>query len=173
VRLIASVYRADHPAHTDLSRTTQESREDPGRFNTSRLGAVYLSLEPETAIKELRRNGGVPSECALFVVRTRLAQVLDLTEHGAMAAWNLTTEDLQADDVARCQEAAEAAAAAGNEAIIWPSATGDGRSVAVFADRLGDGSGLEIVHQVELSSAALRSVEAGARVSALFPSLRA
>jgi RES domain-containing protein len=118
VRLIASVYRADHPAHTDLSRTTQESREHPGRFNTSRLGAVYLSLEPETAIKELRRNGGVPSECALFVVRTTLAQVLDLTEHGAMAAWNLTTEDLQADDVARCQEAAEAAAAAGNEAII-------------------------------------------------------
>jgi RES domain-containing protein len=171
VRLTGSVYRADHPAHTDLARTTAASRDDPGRFNTSRLGAVYLSLEPETAIKESQESDELP-QCALFVMDASLARVVDLTDPTVRERWQLTMDDLQSDDVARCQEAAEAAAAAGEEAIVWPSATGEGRSLAVFADRLAHGSRLEIVHAFELSQTAVRSIIAGTPISSLVPLLR-
>ena len=170
MRLTGSVYRADHPAHTDLARTTAESREHPGRFNTSRLGAVYLSLEPETAIKE-SQEADESSQCALFVVNASLARVLDLTDPKMLNQWSLTRDDLEADDVSRCQEVAEKAAAAGEEAIVWPSAVGEGRSLAVFAGRLAHGSRLEIVHAFELSQAAVRSVIAGVPVSSLLPML--
>jgi RES domain-containing protein len=172
VRFTGSVYRADHPAHTDLARTTAKSREHPGRFNTSRLGAVYLSLEPETAVKESEQADESP-QCALFVVKASLARVLDLTDPHVLARWRLTLDDLRDDDVSRCQEVAEEAADAGEEAIVWPSAVGEGRSLAVFADRLGHGSRLEIVHAFELSQAAVRSVVAGVRVSSLLPLLPA
>jgi RES domain-containing protein len=171
VRITGSLYRADHPAHTDLARTTAESREHPGRFNTSRFGAVYLSLEPETAIRELRRNGGDHPQCALFVVDAALERVLDLTDRDTMAEWNVTTADLQDDDVSRCQQIAEEAADLGIEAVMWPSATGDGRSLAVFAGRLSQGSRLEILQKYELSQPAIRSIEAGVAVSALLPLL--
>jgi len=170
VRLISSVYRADHPAHTDLARTTAESCEHPGRFNTSRLGAVYLSLEPETAIRE-SQQAGKSGQCALFVVNASLARVLDLTDPEVLKQWSLTLDDLQGDDASRCQEVAESVAAAGEEAIVWPSAVGQGRSLAVFAGRLGQGSRLEIVHAFELSQAAVHSVIAGVPVSSLLPSL--
>lgn len=168
MRLTGSVYRADHPAHGDLARTTAKSREHPGRFNTSRVGAVYLSLEPETAIKESHQSDEL-SKCALFVVNTSLARILDLTEPGALERWQLTMDDLQTDDVSRCQQVAEQVAEAGEEGIVWPSATGEGRSLAVFADRLGRESRLEIVHAFELSHAAVRSVIAGVPVSSLLP----
>ncbi len=171
MKLTGSLYRADHPAHTDLARTTAESREHPGRFNTSRLGAVYLSLEPETALKESERGDELP-QCALFVVSASLARVLDLTDEATMRRWQVTMEDLQAEDVSRCRQLAEEAADAGEEAIMWPSATGDGRSLAVFADRLAKGSRLEIVHSFELSQAAVRSVRAGAPISTLLPLLQ-
>lgn len=170
VEFTGSLYRADHPAHTDLARTTAESREHPGRFNTSRLGAVYLSLEPETAIRESQQGDELP-QCALFVVSASLSRVLDLTDCGVLKRWQLTMEDLQDDDVSCCREIAEHAVATGEEAIVWPSATGEGRSLAVFADRLGRGSRLEIVHSFELSQTAVRSVLAGSPISSLLPLL--
>ena len=170
MRFTGSLYRADHPAHTDLARTTDESREHPGRFNTSRLGAVYLSLEPETAIKESEQSDEL-AQCALFVVSASLARVLDLTDPGIRDRWQLTLHDLKADDTSRCRQLAEQAADSGEEAILWPSATGQGRSVAVFADRLAPGSHLKIEHAYELSQAAVRSVVAGVSVSSLLPLL--
>ena len=115
-RISGAVFRADHPAHTDLSRTSEASRAEPGRFNTSRFGAVYLSREPETALREAAFDSGA-------------------------------------------------------EAIMWPSATGRGVSLAVFLDRLTSGSSLDVIHTFELTPTVLNSVEAGVPIVTIHPLL--
>lgn len=49
-------YRVTHPDYEDLERTMEVGREHPGRFNPPGTSAVYVSLEPETAVAELRRR---------------------------------------------------------------------------------------------------------------------
>jgi RES domain-containing protein len=65
------------------------SRVYPGRFNTSDIGAVYVSREPETAIEELRRRAArdgvsladMPPR-SIFVIDLLLHEVVDLTAPG-------------------------------------------------------------------------------------------
>jgi RES domain-containing protein len=171
-RMRGSVFRADHPDHRDLAQTVEASREEPGRFNTSRVGAIYVSREPQTAVEELRRNHShMKHPCALFVVSLSTEKVLDLCDERERSRWGLTLEDLTGDDVSRCQEVAESAVKHGVEAVIWPSATGNGRSLAVYAGQFGDGSHVEIVHAFELTPTVLSSVEAGASIAAIHPLL--
>jgi len=172
-RIAGSVFRADHPDHTDLSQTIAASREEPGRFNTSRFGAIYLSREPETAINELRRNNGhVEHPCALFVVSLSAEKILDLSDDDERTRWQLTHEDLVSDDLTRCREVAESAVREGIEVILWPSATGSGCSLAVFAEHLRQESRVEIVHSFEMTPSAIASIIAGAPVTALHPMVR-
>lgn len=169
-RFSGAVFRADHPGHTDLSATADASRKEPGRFNTSRFGAVYLSCEPDTAIKERRRNEGrVEHPCALFVVSLSVGRILDLTIEGERRRWGLTHDDLTSDDLTRTQQVAQQAFEHAVEAIIWPSATGQGTSVAVLFDRLADGSRLDVVHTFELSPTTLSAVDADAPIAAIHP----
>ena len=170
--MIGAVFRADHPDHTDLSRTAEASRKEPGRFNTPRFGAVYLSCEPETAIQERQRNAGaVEHPCALFVVSLSVAKLVDLSNDEELQHWGLTRADLTNDDLARTQEMAEAAFAKNIEAILWPSATGRGLSLAVFLEHLAKGSQLDIVHSFELSPTVLNSLEAGVPIVTIHPLL--
>ena len=171
-RISGAVFRADHPAHTDLSRTSEASRAEPGRFNTSRFGAVYLSREPETALRELRRNNGsVEHPCALFVVGLCAERTIDLTTDKELERWGLRRDDLTSDDLSRSQKMAEAAFDSGAEAIMWPSATGRGVSLAVFLDRLTSGSSLDVIHTFELTPTVLNSVEAGVPIVTIHPLL--
>ncbi len=55
-RLVGLTFRATSPRYSDLYKTAAMSWLFPGRFNTSEVGAVYVSREPETAIEELRRR---------------------------------------------------------------------------------------------------------------------
>jgi RES domain-containing protein len=171
-RLSGVVFRADHPDHNDLERTVEASRQEPGRFNTSEFGAVYVSREAETAISELRRNKeGLDHPCALFVVSLSASTITDLSDPAERDRWKLSLEDLTSDDMSRCRQIAESAVREGIEAIIWPSATGSGRSLAVFAERLREGSHLEILHSFELSRTVMASVDAGVPISKLHPVL--
>ena len=171
-RISGAVFRADHPEHTDLSETAQASRKEPGRFNTSRFGAVYLSFEPDTALQERQRNEGrVEHPCALFVVSLSVGNVVDLTMEEERRRWGLTRDDLTSDDLTRTQQMADAAFATGIEAIVWPSATGQGSSLAVFFDRLADGSALGVIHSFELSPTILNAVDAGVSVVTAHPLL--
>lgn len=127
------------------------SRLYPGRFNTSNVGAVYVSREPETAIEELRRraarDGISLSDMhprSIFVLELLLHEVLDLTVPGHLETWGLTASDLLNDDMVRCREVVDAAARRGVEAIRWASATGAGQSLAVYVDQLHPGSHIEI-----------------------------
>ena len=171
-RLSGAVFRADHPEHTELSETAKASRKEPGRFNTSRSGAVYLSLEPDTAIRERQRNDGhVEHPCALFVVTLSVGRFVDLSIDEELQRWGLTRADLTSDDLSCTQRVAEAAREAGAEAILWPSATGHGSSLAVFFDRLATGSRLEIARSFDLSPKVLDAVDAGVSVMTVHPLL--
>ena len=155
------------------------SRLHPGRFNTARVGAVYVSREPETAIEELRRRAardGVSladmNPRSIFVIDLLLHEVVDLTAPGQLEVWGLSARDLANDDMQRCQEVADVAARLGAEAIRWSSATGAGQSLAVFVDQLRPGSHAAILKSVDLTRDTLNALAAGASVMTLIPALR-
>lgn len=152
------------------------SRTFPGRFNTTSVGAVYVSREPETAIEELRRraarDGVSLSDMhprSIFVVDLDLREVVDLTRAGQLDAWGLTATDLASDDMERCREVAEVAARLGAEAIRWASATGAGESFAIFIDQLRPGSRVDILRTFELTHEMLEALEKGTQLSTLLP----
>jgi RES domain-containing protein len=164
------VFRIDNSEHDDLARTVEASRKEPGRFNTSDFGAVYVSREPDTAIGEFRRNNEkLERACALFVISLSAATIIDLSNPDERQRWHLSLEDLTSDDLSRCRQAAESAIRAGVEAIIWPSAAGGGHSLAVFAGRLQAGSRVEILHAIELTDNVIASVEAGVPIARIHP----
>jgi RES domain-containing protein len=121
---------------------------EPGRFHvTGDFGAVYLALDPETALKELARRANrvgiqvrqlMPRD--LLTIELRLAKVLDLTDATVRADRGLHGNFVTDEDFTACQEVAAAARRAGYEAIRYPSATGVGESLALFYDRLHPGS---------------------------------
>src|SRR3954466_7918459 len=105
-----ATFRAGSPDDADLVRAARSSREDPGRFNTHEVGAVYVSRDPVTAVHELqrtvRRGGSSLSDahpCSLLVIDASLQRMVDLTHPEEMAAWQLTPDDLVAEDMRRCQ----------------------------------------------------------------------
>ena len=55
-RLVGLAFRATSPRYSDLHKTAAMSRVHPGRFNTTDVGAVYVSRAPDMAIEELRRR---------------------------------------------------------------------------------------------------------------------
>lgn len=178
-RLVGLVFRATSPRYSDLHKTAAMSRVYPGRFNTSDIGAVYVSREPETAIEELRRRAARDGVSladmhprSIFVIDLLLHEVVDLTAPGQLEAWGLTARDLMSDDMERCQEAAGIAARLGAEAIRWASATGAGQSFAVFIEQLRPGSHAEILERFDLTRETLSAIATGASVATLIPALR-
>lgn len=178
-RLIGLAFRATSPRYADLHRTAAMSRAHPGRFNTTDVGAVYVSREPDTAVEELRRRAARDGVSladmhprSIFVVELLLHEVVDLTARGQLDAWGLTAQDLVSSDLQRCQEVAGVAARLGAEAIRWPSATGAGQSIAVFIDQLRPGSHADVVRSFDLTHDALKAIGAGALVTALIPALK-
>jgi RES domain-containing protein len=171
-------FRMTSPRYSDLHRTAVRSREFPGRFNTTAVGAVYISREPETAVEEFRRRAARDGIAltdmhprSIFVIDLYLHEVVDLTRPGQLAAWGLTHQDLSSNDMERCQEAAAVAAQLGAEAIRWASATGAGQSLAVFVDSLLPGSHAEIIRSVDLTREMLGAIEKGTSVRTIVPSL--
>lgn len=129
-----------------------------GRFNPAgEFGAIYVSLDPDTPLRELRRqaiHAGV--EVIAFLPRTlfaadaRLQRVVDLACADGPAAWGLSDAALASDDWSACQDVARRARMEGFEAIRFPSATGAGENLAVFPDRLAPGSYIRIIREEEV-----------------------
>ena len=165
-------FRACSPTETDFARTAESTREDPGRFNTKAVGALYLSLEPDTAMEELRRTAEREGSslvdahpCSILAVEVVLRHVVDLTATESLEELRLTRADLEDEDMRRCQQAAAQMIDAGAEGVMWPSATGRGRSLAVFVTRLADGSHARLVRSHDVSCEALRAIDEGASAS--------
>ena len=168
-------FRVCSPDDVDLGRSAASSREDPGRFNTESVAAVYLSREPDTAFEELRRvterEGSSLTDahpCMILAVDLCLSDVVDFTRPDALLHWGLSAEDLTADDMRRCREVAEAIADRGAEGIRWPSATGRGQSLAVFLERLRPDSRIEVSKALEITCDELTAIARGASARELF-----
>lgn len=177
-RFVGLTFRVMSPRYSDLLRTAAMSRSFPGRFNTPSVGAVYVSLEPETAVEELRRRGrrdGVSltdmHPRSLFVIDLLLHQVVDLTLPGQRKAWGLFSQDLEGEEMDRCREVADVAARAGAEGIRWPSATGSGQSIAVFLEQFRPRSRASNVRAFEITRDVLQAIQEGESVRTLFPEL--
>jgi RES domain-containing protein len=162
-------FRACSPQASDLAKTAASSREDPGRFNSSRVGAVYVACDADTAIAELRRTTEREGKslvdahpCAILAVSLAVEGIVDLTERASLDAWGLTPDDLTSDDMANCQAAADRIARAGAEGIRWPSAARYGQSIAIFFDQLRPSSRIAVARAFELSCDMLRALERGA-----------
>jgi RES domain-containing protein len=151
-------YRQASPKHAEVSeRLLSASARTGGRFNPAgEFGALYVSLDAETPFRELRRQVEKDGTEAwkllprtLFAMEIRLGRVLDLTSPEVVSAW-MSPEDLIADDWAGCQAVARTAREMGFEAVRYPSVTGAGENLAIFADRLSPSSYIRIVNEERL-----------------------
>ncbi|MEO9225905.1 MAG: RES family NAD+ phosphorylase [Gemmatimonadaceae bacterium] len=152
VHNVQRVYRVTHPDYADMDRTIEVGRGHPGRFNPMGTGALYVSLDPGTAIAELKRRAdrlrrplASFAPRALLTLDVVLRQVLDLTNESVREAWDITTGDLETEsDYTKCHEIALIARRDGYEAIRFPSATGNGVNLVIFYDRRHTGSYVEL-----------------------------
>lgn len=120
------------------------ARIQGGRWNPPEsFATLYLALERETAAAEFRRMAariGRPPEDfvprRLYRYRLDLQAVVDLTAERAQLPEPLAGLDFAAADLKATQDVGEAAALLGREAILAPSATGEGAVLVIFIDRL-------------------------------------
>jgi RES domain-containing protein len=171
-------FRAGSADDADLIRAARSSRDDPGRFNTTDVGAVYVSRDPVTAMCELQRtvhrSGCSLTDahpCSLLVIDASLRRMVDLTQPEQMTAWALSQADLVADDMRRCQDVARAAAMQGAEGVMWPSATGAGQSVALFIEHLRLPSAAHTRRVHELTREMLDAIERGEPIARILSAL--
>lgn len=142
-------YRHVAPARSPISG--EGARVHGGRWNPPRsFPTLYLALDLQTVRAELRRTArrfGVPPENllprAVYRYNLELDACLDLRDQADRAMVGLSNEAIRSDDLAKCQEVAMAAHYLGFEAVLAPSATSAGATVAAFIDRLKAASRLE------------------------------
>lgn len=154
-----AVFRQSSPRYAEITdRTLLASFGTGGRFNpTGEFGAIYVSLDPETPFRELRRQAVKAGldvldllPRTLFAAETRLQRVLDLACADVPPRFRISARALTSDDWSACQEVARRSRHAGYEAIRFPSPTGSGENLAIFLDRLAPGSYLHIIRENEV-----------------------
>ena len=121
------------------------ARRFGGRFNPpGSYPVLYLCSTRACAVSELRRQavrqvagveGLLPRE--LWIVTTRLWQVLDLTRPKNLEVLGVTGPDLVRDDHGFTQDLGRRAQKSGLQAIRTPSATGTDDVFAIFLPNLG------------------------------------
>jgi RES domain-containing protein len=152
-------FRQSRPRYAEATeRTLAASARAGGRFNPAgEFGALYVSLDPDTPLRELRRQAArdhadilalLPR--TLFALDVNLHRVLDLTREEIRARCLLSAEALAADDWSACQAVARRARDDGYEAIRFPSATGEGENLAIFMDQLAPFSYVRILNEEEV-----------------------
>ena len=80
----------------------------------------------------------------LATIRVRLSRVLDLTNSDVRAALEVSEADLTGDDPAVPRAIGETAHHLGYEAILAPSAAGEGHALAIFLDNRAADSMFEV-----------------------------
>jgi hypothetical protein len=139
-------------------------RTDQNRFNVfGEFGAIYLSLDPETPLRELvrtyRKLAGTtsPEDISmpriLMTFELHLTRVADLRDPSECDAWAIAPAAVTGEDLVPCQAVAREIRRT-HEALRWTSATGSGENIALFFDRLLPTSRIELrdVTEIELTS---------------------
>lgn len=102
-----------------------------GRYNMKGyFGALYTSLELDTAKHEMGRYYTVPPKDGFTAaeIRLQLTQVVDLTDRMVLHLAGAKIRSLVTDDHTVCQEIGRMAWEAGIEALKVPSAALDGKT---------------------------------------------
>ncbi len=130
-RICISVYR-----HGTLSMRGAWTRG--ARYNIRNyFGALYTSLELETARAEMRRYFTIPPDCGFVsaVASVHLSRVVDLTNPKSIRHVGLRRMDLAGSSYAVCQEFGLRAWESGLEGLLVPSAGIRGaRNLVLFLD---------------------------------------
>jgi hypothetical protein len=123
-----------------LASEADSNLEEGGRFNPpGEFGAVYLSLDRETAVAE----SSEPE--AVIVLGATIRRVLALDEPAVRERWSVTEEALRAADYGPSRSVARRARAAGYDAIRSRSSKGRGLNMSVLWDARTDGTALRFV----------------------------
>lgn len=123
-----------------------------GRWNPpDSYPVVYTALDVATVDRELDRfarkagmTSAMMSPRRLATIRVRLSRVLDLTNRDVRAALGVSAADLTGEDPAVPQAIGETAHHLGYEAILAPSAAGQGHALAIFLDNRAADSLIEV-----------------------------
>lgn len=144
-----TVYRVVLKKRQNNILSTEGNRFFPGRYHLiNETGILYTSLNEGTAIREVKRHmpvEGWDEELVSGTVHLKLNKVLDLTDGSVLKKLGLTEEDLRTPDWSLTQAISFSAKRAGLEALIVPSATGEGKNLIVFEDNFGEGCSLRVV----------------------------
>ncbi len=130
MRFQGVVYRALNPVWAGDPLSGEGARRFGGRFNPRGMAALYTTLDPVTALREVSQIGQPLQPTILVSYDADLGPVFDGTDPARLAARGLTPADLAADDwrlhMARGGEAptqtlARTLAAEGHAGLIAPS----------------------------------------------------
>jgi RES domain-containing protein len=147
VRVEGTFYR-----HAALNRDAFAGG-DQGRWGEN-FPVIYLgrpvSAVTVEAYRHLVEEYGIPADQVqprrLYTVTVTVDQVLDLTVTANLAAVGLTEDDVRSpvDDYEACQRVAAAAHQLEIQAVLAPSATGLGETLALFRERLTLAGALQV-----------------------------
>lgn len=117
---------------------------------------MYAATDVATVDRELARaarRSGLSvrhmSPRRLATIAVRLSRVLDLTRADVLRALGVSAGVLVDEDASIPRRIGEAAHHLGYEAILAPSATGDGTVLAIFLDNRASDSVIEMIEVVD------------------------
>jgi RES domain-containing protein len=154
-RIDPILYRGELYRHIAVGRhplSGAGARSQGGRWNPPQsFATLYLAESKATVEAEFRRmaqrQGLDPSQFLprrIYRLEIELHSVVDLTSPADLPA-ALADLDFSSSELTDTQAVGAAAQYLGREAILAPSATGEGRVLAVFIDRLLPDSRVEDV----------------------------
>ena len=107
------------------------------RWNPPGVGAIYTSLERDTALAEGQRAIDIQPRRifrrrVLYELELDVQDVVDLSSPTALNAVGLTLADLEGDDFSACQSVGGAAAWLGRGGLIVPSVRHEGDNIVIM-----------------------------------------
>ncbi|MGH9305493.1 MAG: RES family NAD+ phosphorylase [Acidimicrobiales bacterium] len=122
------------------------------RWNPPGVGAIYLTLDPATALAEGQHAIDVQprrthARRVLYQVELSVSQLVDLTAPGALKRVSLTASDIGNDDHTACRRVGAAVAELGRGGLLVPSARTPGTNLVVLIDPGGAEDSMVIVER--------------------------
>lgn len=98
MRFRGVVYRALNPVWAGDPLSGEGARRFGGRFNPKGMPAIYCTLDPVTAIREVSQIGQPLQPTILVSFQADISPVLDATDPGRLAEYGMVPADIAADD---------------------------------------------------------------------------
>ncbi len=122
------------------------------RWNPPGTGAIYTALDRSTALAEGQHAVDIQprrfyAKRVLYQVEVSVTELVDLTAPGALAAVDLTLDDVHSDDHRACQRVGGAVAWLERGGLLVPSARYSGSNLVILIGSAGSVDDLEVIDQ--------------------------